>query len=46
MGVQDQLSLWDDQWNQMSAHVIGGERPRGALARDNRMFSEVVLWIV
>jgi putative transposase len=46
MRVQDRLILRDDQWDQMSAHVIGDEPTRAASGRDNRMFAEAVLWIV
>ena len=46
MGVLDRLILHDDQWERMSAHIIGDERTRGSSGRDNRMFVEAVLWIV
>lgn len=46
MGVLDRLILRDDQWERMSAHIIGDERTRGSSGRDNRMFVEAVLWIV
>ena len=45
MGVLDRLMLGDDQWERMSAHIIGYERTRGSSGRDNRMFVEAVLWI-
>ena len=43
MGVLDRLILRDDQWERMSAHIIGDERTRGSSGRDNRMFVEAVL---
>lgn len=46
MGVLDRLILRGDQWARMSAHIIDDERTRGSSGRDNRMFVEVVLWIV
>lgn len=46
MGVLDRLILCDDQWELMSANIIGDERTRGFSGRDNRMFVEAVLWIV
>jgi putative transposase len=46
MGVLDRLVLRDDQWERMSAHIIGDGRTRGSSGRDNRMFLEGVLWIV
>ena len=46
MGVLDRLILRDDQWERMSAHIIGDARTRGSSGRDNRMFIEAVLWIV
>ena len=46
MGVLDRLMLRDDQWERMSAYIIGDERTRGSSGRDNRMFVEAVLWIV
>lgn len=45
MRVQDWLILRDDQWDQMSAHVIGDEGMYSSLVSDNRMFAEAVLWI-
>ena len=45
MGVVDRLVLRDDQWERMSAHIIGDGRTRGSSGRDNRMFVEGVLWI-
>jgi putative transposase len=46
MGVLDRLILRDDQWERMSAHIIGDERTRGSSGRANRMFVEAVVWIV
>ena len=46
MGVLDRLILSDEQWDRISAHIIGDERTRGTSGRDNRMFVEGVLWIV
>ena len=46
MGVLDRLILRDDQWERISAHIIGDERTRGSSGHDNRMFVEAVLWIV
>jgi putative transposase len=46
MRILDRLILCDDQWERMSAHIIGDERTRGSSGRDNRMFVEAVLWIV
>ncbi len=45
MGVMDRLVLRDDQWERMSAQIIGDERTRGSSGRNNRMFVEGVLWI-
>lgn len=46
MGVLDHLILRDDQWERMSAHIIGDERARLSSGGDNRMFVEAVLRIV
>jgi transposase len=46
MGVLDRLMLSDEQWDRISAHIIGDERTRGTSGRDNRMFVEGVLWII
>lgn len=46
MGVLGRLILADDQWEQISAHIIGDERARGSFGRDNRMFLEAALWIM
>lgn len=46
MGVLDRLGLSDEQWDRLSAHIIGDKRTRGSSGRDNRMFVEAVLWIV
>ena len=46
MGVLDRLILGDEQWERISAHIIGTERTRGSSGRDNRMFVEAVHWIV
>ena len=35
----------DDQWDRMSAPIIGDDRTRGSSGRDNRMFVEAVLWM-
>jgi len=45
MGVMERLVLRDDQWERISAHIIGTERTRGSSGRDNRLFVEGVLWI-
>ena len=37
MGVLDRLILRDDQWERMSAHIIGDQRTRGSSGRDNRI---------
>ena len=45
MGVLDCLMFGDDQWDRMSAPIIGDDRTRGSSGRDNRMLVEAVLWM-
>ncbi|EJL51192.1 hypothetical protein PMI09_04614 [Rhizobium sp. CF122] len=46
LGVLDRPILGDEQWERISAHIIGDERTRASSGRDNRMFVETVRWIV
>jgi transposase len=45
-GFLDRLILQDEQWEQISAHMLGTDRTRGSSGRDNRLFVEALLWIV
>jgi putative transposase len=42
----DHFVLNDALWAQISPHITGTGRGRGAVGRDNRMFIEGVFWIV
>src|SRR3546814_16275110 len=42
----DRLVLREGQWERIAPLIIGRSDQKGSTGRDNRMFVEVVLWIV